>query len=84
MDPELVTSLAPAGVYLTGLIVLAKHIRQLYEKRIDELKDSHEARFDLLEQSARECFEDRAALRTEMSQLRDRLLQRGSAGAHDE
>lgn len=76
MNPELITNLAPAGVYLVGLVAALKHIAKLYESRLAEVKDGHEARFELLEQSAKECYEDRNKLRGELSQIRLRLLQR--------
>ena len=85
MDPQLLTTLAPAGVYLLGLVAALKHIAKLYEARheaqrvaheliIKTMKDGHEARFELLEQSAKECVEDRNILRRELNQLRERLL----------
>lgn len=93
MDTELLTNLAPAAVYLLGLVAAIKHITKLYDSRhkqalmnhdeiIEIIERGHEARFALLEASAKECFEDRKLLRDELNTLRDRVLLL-SAGPHD-
>ena len=87
LSPETLSNLAPSVVYLIGLVAALRHIHKLYEARIGEIKSGHEERFKLLEQSSKECYEDRNILRKELGQLRDRLLlqgQRGSAADPDE
>jgi len=93
MDPEFLTNLAPAAVYLLGLVAALRHITKLYDSRhqqtrdnhseiIDIMERAHEARFALLEESAKECYDDRTLLREQLNVLRDRVLLL-SVGPHD-
>lgn len=87
MDPASFhwTELAPAGVYLAGLVVALRHIAKLYDDRqtrtdkahdeqIELIQAGHEARLKTVEMENEECRSDRKVLREELRVLRDRVF----------